>query len=294
MLFTLAFYFSFYGSLRSSILLFTTLSKSRFCYAIFCLLYGALALLLFPSSTLFYNSPSFYLLHLCGILWLWGSCSKKNRSFHPLFHLFSITALLLLASLSCLQLQQRPVLQVTIPGHRIYTTTEWKLPSSSLKKAELATYEVDIHFIQSNTRIQSFLLGDLLAVRFRVLHLQPWLHWLGVYDPYWIDSISSDYLNPSQRLHLPTESIPIPKYTSFPRWLSHAAWKLWESIFYDTFHLFFIENAALQTEHFPLVDSTGKPLKKIYLLWQTSQGTLISESLSNCKQENSKIFRFDR
>lgn len=170
---------------------------------------------------------------------------------------------------------------ITLNGKISEEYVEWKNPYSSYTKATLPTYEVELILLPKKDIFKEFFFGDLLGIRFKLIELYPFLHWIGFKDLVVIDSLESDYIDLDKKRIFPCKSIAVQKSTS----------AFWESIFYNKLSPFWIKKASLKTEFFPLTDpSSGKPMNKRSFQVTYQSGSLEIKDLTLFQSDSSTPF----
>jgi len=186
--------------------------------------------------------------------------SRKGRSrFYAwaktiFLFLFAISAMILFTFASFHRFSQdKPILRVVMTGQ-----TQFDLAANK-------RHEVILEWADGSKKERFFLLGDLVAVRAKVIRLSPWLNFLGCDNLFQIDAVYGSYRSMEDLNTKPINGFRIASSSPtrfFPRWV----WAKWENLFLQEQNCAWIKSATLESNYFPLVSRKGKPFCGSYLL----------------------------
>jgi hypothetical protein len=142
-----------------------------------------------------------------------------------------------------------------ITGSTSLQDVEWKLPNTPLKRQTLLTHEVILSSPQKDAVLETYLFGELVGVRYKILELRSFFHWIGIQDPIEIEGVVSDYLSSDKKALYPSQfvSLSSPNKNLFRK----GIYFLWEFFFYKGEGGLFVKRSSLKVEYFPLESTKG-------------------------------------
>ncbi len=151
------------------------------------------------------------------------------------------------------------ILKITLTGKTEKRWVEWKNPGGQNKSAELTCYEVIISSIDDEPFFHTYIYGDLCAVRGKILRLHPWLNRLGFSNLYHIDAIYNGYRKAEDYNAFPVEATVLDPPSSLRFFFESFFWDKWKKTFSDYYTSKWIKSATLESNYFPLTQSTSEP-----------------------------------
>ena len=179
---------------------------------------------------------------------------KKHSSFFALgktiFLIFFCLSALLTFTLSLFQrfTENKPIMRVIITGN-----------------VQSDKHQVILEWIDGERREEFFLLGDLVAVRARILRFAPWLNFLGYDNLFYIEAVYGSYRDMAHFNTLPMNGYAISQFS--PMRLVHKwIWDKWETLFFQEDTCSWIKSATIESNYFPLLSRNSQPFRGTYLL----------------------------
>jgi hypothetical protein len=168
--------------------------------------------------------------------------------------------------------EDQPVLKVSMSGRYQMQTVEWKDPEGSLQKRGLPAYEVILEEPDGRSYARSYVYGDQVAIKARVMRLRPFLNLLGVHNFCRIDYIYTGYTTVERFNSLPHLAQSVPARYPALRPFQDVFWQFWEREFYQQKRFLLLKSATMESTYFPLVKPDGMPFRGSYFLTMTAGG----------------------
>lgn len=224
---------------------------------------------------------------------VWNVVLRRPRRFSIVGLLARTTlilAVLLLATLSLLRsgflalTTDRPLLQLELTGETRPQTVRWMAPDQPLQEQALRTHRILLRTPSTDGKGgelvgETWLYGDQVAIKGRVLRLAPILNVAGIANLFALESVHNGYFTPERHNQLPhhAEALrPLGPLTVHPRFLPLRNWLLsrWEQASHDAApeSRWAIRAATTESTYFALVDAAGQPLRRTYTLVLTPGG----------------------
>ncbi len=166
----------------------------------------------------------------------------------------------------------KAVLKITLTGKTQSRSIEWKTPRHPLTQAELTCYEVVISTLENKPLCQAYVYGDFCAVRCKIIRLHPFLNQLGLSNLYHIDAVYNGYRTAEDYSRFPVEAIPLSPLTSPLGVFERFFWRQWNKNFNNYYTSKWMKSATLESNYFPLTESSLKPYCGSFLLTITPGG----------------------
>jgi hypothetical protein len=193
-----------------------------------------------------------------------------------------VLALLLAASLTLMRAgfvalaEDRPVLLVEVTGETGTRTVRWAPPDQPAREEALRTHRVLFRVPDGTPVAETWLYGDEVAVKGRVLRLSPLLNAAGVPNLFELTFAHNGYATAERHASQPHVAVPLPAagpLAVHPWWRPVQSWLLarWERGTADR-SAWAVRSATTESTYFPLVDGTGQPVRATYRLVLTPGG----------------------
>jgi hypothetical protein len=193
-----------------------------------------------------------------------------------------ILALLLVATLSLMRAGflaltgDRPVLLVDVTGETAVKDVAWAPPDQASRREALATHRVVFRTPAGEPVAEAWLYGDQVAVKGRVLRLSPVLNAAGIENLFELQFAHNGYFTADRHSTLPHQAVPLPctgPLAVHPWWrpVQSRLLELWEKGTSDSSSLA-VRSATTESTYFPLVDTSGQPIKKTFRVVLSSGG----------------------
>ncbi|CAM0117196.1 hypothetical protein [Rhabdochlamydiaceae symbiont of Dictyostelium giganteum] len=147
-----------------------------------------------------------------------------------------------------------------LKGKETSTLCSWKNPyDQHVEKAYLPAYELEVLDQNKNRLFQGQMIGDLVAIRTRVIILSFPVRFLGFSHLYQLDMIYNGYNTASRHISFPHFAYGFSQNRG---WLE----KIWSQLFTGEWNFPGIKRAVLESSFFPLKDNDSCPLQQEYEL----------------------------
>lgn len=198
--------------------------------------------------------------------------------------LLLVTLLTLMRSGFLLLTTDRPVLFVELTGETRPQMVRFMPPDQPLQERTLRAHRIVLRSAQKNGTPgdivgETWLYGDEVAIKGRVLRLSPMLNAAGMANLFALTSIHNGYFTPERHNQLPhhAEALrPLGPLAVPPTFLALRDCLLsrWERTSHDQppGSNFAIRAATTESTYFPLIDAQGQPIRHCYPLVLTSGG----------------------
>lgn len=165
--------------------------------------------------------------------------------------------------------EDRPILRITMTGQQKVESLTWKNPSGTLNQKEFPSYEVRVETLDGKLVSSTYVPGEHVAIRAKVIRFKPIFIALGLDNMCSIEGLFNGYTTIEKTNALPVMGYSLPiKQKTFTLFLA----KWWHTLFFQEEESFLVKSATLESTHFPLVDRSGDPFVGSYLLTITEGG----------------------
>jgi hypothetical protein len=170
----------------------------------------------------------------------------------------------------------RPVLLVEVTGETGTRVVRWAPPDQPAREEPQQTHRVVFRTPEGAAVAETWLYGDQVAVKGRVLRLSPLLNAAGVPNLFELLFAHNGYATATRHATQPHVAVPLPSggpLAVHPWWRPIQAWLLarWETgTAADSGWA--VRSATIESTYFPLVDSSGRPARATYRLMLTPGG----------------------
>lgn len=170
----------------------------------------------------------------------------------------------------------RPVLLVEVTGETGKQTVRWAPPDQSMREEILLTHRVVFRNPDGVSVAEAWLYGDEVGVKGRVLRLAPLLSAAGLPNLFELTFAHNGYRTAARHAAYPHVAVPLPPsgpLAVHPWWRPVQRRLLggWERVSGEG-RPWAIRSLTVESTYFPLVDSTGTPLRHTYRLVLTPGG----------------------
>lgn len=240
--------------------------------------------LLVPNARPLLFAAAVFLIVLSSVGWrqFLGGAERRPGLFSLLVQLCLLLALLLVAAVTLMRAgflaltRDRPVLLVEVTGETGSQVVAWAPPDRPRRDERLTTHHVVFRTPDGTAVAETWVYGDQVAVKGRVLRLSPLLNAAGVPNLFELQFAHNGYLTPERHNAYPHQATPLPPLGPLgvhPWWRGLQARLLerWEKGTADGSE-WAIRSATTESTHFPLVDAEGRPAKGTYRLVLTPGG----------------------
>jgi hypothetical protein len=200
-------------------------------------------------------------------------------------HLGQLVLVLVLVLVACLTLmragflalsEDRPVLLVDVTGETATRTVRWAPPDQPAREERQRVHRVVFRTPDGIPVAETWLYGDQVGVKGRVLRLSPLLSAAGVPNLFELLFAHNGYLTAERHATQPHVAVALPPggpLAVHPWWRRVQAWLLerWEQgTAADS--SWAIRSATVESTYFPLVDAGGQPVRATFRLVLTPGG----------------------
>jgi hypothetical protein len=211
-----------------------------------------------------------------------GWAERRPGGAALLAQLVLLLALALVASLTLMRAgfvsltDDHPVLLVEVTGETGTRVVRWAPPDQPAREEPQQTHRVVFRTPDGAPVAETWLYGDQVAVKGRVLRLSPLLNAAGVPNLFELLFAHNGYATPARHATQPHVAVPLPSggpLAVHPWWRPVQAWLLarWETgTAADS--TWAVRSATIESTYFPLVDAGGRPTRATYRLMLTPGG----------------------
>jgi hypothetical protein len=244
----------------------------------------------FSAPQMVWDSPAVGAAILTGVVVLSGVAVRRALGWAErrpgaaalLAQLVLLLALALVASLTLMRAgfvsltEDRPVLLVEVTGETGSRVVRWAPPDQPAREEPQRTHRVVFRTPEGAAVSETWLYGDQVAVKGRVLRLSPVLNAAGVPNLFELLFAHNGYATAERHNTRPHVAVPLPSggpLAVHPWWRPVQAWLLarWETgTAADS--SWAIRSATIESTYFPLVDAGGQSLRATYRLMLTPGG----------------------
>ena len=193
-----------------------------------------------------------------------------------------LLALLLVATLTLMRAgflaltEDRPVFLVDVTGETGLKEVTWAPPDQLVRREPLATHRVVFRTPEGEPVAEAWVYGDQVAVKGRVLRLSPVLNAAGIANLFELQFAHNGYATAERHNTFPHQAVPLPctgPLAVHPWWrpLQARILEAWEKGT-DEGSSLAVRSATTESTYFPLVDSSGQPLKRSFRVVLTPGG----------------------
>lgn len=147
--------------------------------------------------------------------------------------------------------KNQPLATLTLTGSISQEEIEWKNPLFPLEKAMLPTYEV-FFSLSKQKPIHAFFWGEVIGIRYKVLELHSFFHWIGWKDFVEIEALCSDYISLEKKQKFPSKVLLLENTNESK--FANMCRTFWKRTFQEISRNILIQRATLKIEYFPLSD----------------------------------------
>lgn len=170
----------------------------------------------------------------------------------------------------------RPVLLVEVTGETATETVRWAPPNQPVREETLRTHRVLFRSPEGAPVAETWLYGDEVAVKGRVLRLAPILSAAGLPNLFELSFAHNGYRTAERHATYPHVAVPLPRsgpLAVHPWWRPIQVRLLggWERVSTEG-KPWAIRSLTVESTYFPLVDRVGNPLRHTYRLVLTPGG----------------------
>ena len=196
-----------------------------------------------------------------------------------------VLSLLLLVTLSLMRsgflalTTDRPVLRIDVTGEVRPQKVRWAAPDQPMQEQELQAHRILLRKPEKPFDIvgETWLYGDQVAVKGRVLRLSPILNAAGVENLFELSFIHNGYFTAERHSAFPHQAqplAPLGPLAVHPRWrpLRDLLLSNWEHRSANSLSRFAVRGATTESTYFPLLDAQGKPVQHSFELVLTPGG----------------------
>jgi hypothetical protein len=211
-----------------------------------------------------------------------GWAERRPGGAALLAQLVLLLALALVASLTLMRAgfvsltDDRPVLLVEVTGETGTRVVRWAPPDQPAREESQQTHRVVFRTPEGAAVAETWLYGDQVAVKGRVLRLSPLLNAAGVPNLFELLFAHNGYATAARHATQPHVAVPLPSggpLAVHPWWRPVQAWLLarWETgTAADS--SWAVRSATIESTYFPLIDAGGRPARATYRLMLTPGG----------------------
>lgn len=208
-----------------------------------------------------------------------------------LFRATLLLTILLLATLTLMRsgflalTTDRPILRIDVTGETRPQTVRWAAPDQPMQEQSLLAHRILLRSPEKSGSIvaESWLYGDQVAIKGRVLRLSPLLNVAGVPNLFELQFLHNGYFTAERHNTLPHHAQklePLGPLAVHPRWrpLRDRLYARWEhgtesnKTDPKSDSRWAIRAATTESTYFPLVDDKGQPIQHTYELVLTPGG----------------------
>jgi len=193
-----------------------------------------------------------------------------------------LLALLLMAALTLMRAgflsltEDRPVLIVDVTGDVGAKEVSWAAPDQPPRRESLPTHRVVFRTPEGAAVAEAWVYGDQVAVKGRVLRLSPVLNAAGVANLFELQFAHNGYATEERHGALPHQTVPLScggPLAVHPWWRPIQARLLeaWEKGTESGSGLW-VRSATTESTYFPLVDGSGRPMRRSFRVVLTPGG----------------------
>ena len=193
-----------------------------------------------------------------------------------------LLALLLLATLTLMRAgflalsEDRPVMLVDVTGETASKEVAWAPPDQPARREPLLTHHVVFRTPEGEAVSEAWLYGDQVAVKGRVLRLSPVLNAAGIANLFELQFAHNGYLTAERHGTFPHQAVPLPctgPLAVHPWWrpVQTRLLEWWEKGTGEGSSLA-VRSATTESTYFPLVDPSGKPVRRTFRVVLTPGG----------------------
>lgn len=223
-------------------------------------------------------------LMLVPTLWRWARRQPPRLSvIGVLVRAVVILSILLGGSIALLRVgylaltEDRPILTVDVTGEVRPQTVRWAPPDQPLREESLRAHRVILRAPTGEPVGETWLYGDQIAVKGRVLRLAPWLNVLGLPNLFELQFAHNGYLTAERHALYPHQAVPLVPMGALsvdPRWrpLRDRLLARWERGGDALKGEPLVRSASTESTYFALADEAGNPVTRRYQLVLTPGG----------------------
>ncbi len=211
-----------------------------------------------------------------------GWAERRPGAAGLLAQLVLLLALLLVASLTLMRAgflaltEDRPVLLVEVTGETTTQTVRWAPPDQPAREERQRTHRVVFRTPDGIPVAETWLYGDQVGVKGRVLRLSPLLNAAGVPNIFELSFAHNGYATAERHATQPHLAVSLPPagpLAVHPWWRRVQSWLLeqWEKgTAADS--SWAVRSATIESTYFPLIDAGGQPVRATFRLVLTPGG----------------------
>jgi hypothetical protein len=217
---------------------------------------------------------------------LWRRRPLRLSPTATLLRVTLVLALLLLGTLTLLRsgflalTTDRPIAHIEVTGETRPQTVRWAAPDQPMQEQKLVAHRILLRSAAPPREIiaESWLYGDQVAVKGRVLRLSPILNVVGIANLFELQFLHNGYFTAERHNQFPHQALPLQPLGPLavhPRWRPLRDFLLarWERSTKDvSTRDLAVRAATTESTYFPLIDSQGKPVQHTFQLVLTPGG----------------------
>jgi hypothetical protein len=173
--------------------------------------------------------------------------------------------------------QDRPVLLVEVTGETASRIVRWAPPDQPMREETQRTHRVVFRTPAGEPVAETWMYGDQVAVKGRVLRLSPVLNAAGVPNLFELSFAHNGYATAERHATQPHLAVALPPpggpLAVHPWWRPVQGWLLerWErGTTADS--SWAVRSATIESTYFPLADAAGQPIRATFRLVLTPGG----------------------
>lgn len=199
-----------------------------------------------------------------------------------LAQLCALLALLLLAAVTLMRAgflaltQDRVVLLVDVTGETGAETVRWAPPDQPMREERLITHRVVFRTPDGSRVAETWVYGDEVAIKGRVLRLSPLLNAAGVPNLFELLFAHNGYRSAERHASYPHVALPLPPLGPLA---VHHWWRPLQARLLERWEQgtaaespWAVRSATTESTYYPLADADGNPVQQTYRLVLTPGG----------------------